>query len=80
MLGRKPSECGLPEGLAELLEKQVQNVLETGKPSVIEFSVGKTDPKHYQRTATGLVGADGKIDRVFCHIRQIPPPNPEVTS
>lgn len=71
MLGRKPTECGFPDGIAELFEKQVQDVFESGKPSVMEFSLGTTERKHYRRTATGLVDAEGKIDRVFCHVRQI---------
>ncbi|RYD71097.1 MAG: hypothetical protein EOP84_25500, partial [Verrucomicrobiaceae bacterium] len=78
MLGRKPSECGFPEGIAELFEKQVQDVLDTGKPSVLEFSLGTTDRKHFRRSATGLLDAEGKVDRVFCHVRQILDPSESI--
>lgn len=75
LLGRKPSECGFPEGIAELFEKQVQDVFDTAKPSVLEFSVGETERKHFRRSAMGILGDDGKIDRVFCHVRQIQKPS-----
>jgi PAS domain-containing protein len=71
LLGRKPSECGFPEGIAELFEKQVAEVFETGKPSVLEFSIGSSDRKHFVRKATGMLNAEGQIDRVLCHVRQI---------
>jgi hypothetical protein len=75
LLGRKPSECGYPEGIGELFERQVEEVLKAGKPSVLEFSIGSTDRKHFRRSATGLIGEDSKIDRVFCHVRQIVDPS-----
>lgn len=73
ILGKKPSEIGMPEELATRFEKQVAEVFKTRLPSTIEFDVpGQGEQKRFVRSACGLLGADGEIDRVFCHKRLIP--------
>ena len=73
ILGKKPSEIGFPDDLAARFEKQVADVFRTRLPSTIEFEVpGLTEQKRFIRTACGLLGADGEIDRVLCHKRLVP--------
>ncbi len=75
IIGKTIHEAGFPPDIAEKMTAQNQGVLETGKPSVIEFKIECAEPKFFRRAAYGIMGEDGRVDRVLVHVRQIPTPS-----